>query len=83
VEDGINAERVDNSKASLSYIKSLQSVCRVHNETVNIWSHIVGALVFLLVTIWWYLAEKGGDADSLAVLVYFASCVACFGCSFV
>lgn len=33
-------------RASPSHIASLRSIFRVHNETVNIWAHILGSLIF-------------------------------------
>ncbi|KAH9900597.1 HlyIII-domain-containing protein [Xylariomycetidae sp. FL2044] len=35
-------------QASSSYAKSVQSAFTVHNETANIWSHLLGTVIFLL-----------------------------------
>ena len=72
-------------QATLSYRSSLKSVFRIHNETVNIWSHIVGAMAFLYamgVSRWYTGAMQVEMKDELAVLIYFISVVACFSFSF-
>ncbi|EEB07743.1 hemolysin-III family protein [Schizosaccharomyces japonicus yFS275] len=33
--------------ASNSFLRSIQSIGHIHNETVNIWTHLLGALYFL------------------------------------
>lgn len=74
-----------NRQATLSYRKSLKSVFRIHNETVNIWSHIAGAVAFLY-AMGVSTLYKGGlhveMKDELAVLIYFISVVLCFSLSF-
>lgn len=35
--------------ATNSYLRSLQSLLHIHNQTVNIWSHLLGALAFAAV----------------------------------
>lgn len=78
-------------RATNSYLHSLQSVFRVHNETVNIWSHIVGAAIFLSAAILLYVGRKRNgqlddvyntNADDVAVGIYFISVIACFFFSF-
>jgi len=78
-------------RATNSYLRSLQSVFRIHNETVNIWSHIVGATVFLCAAVFLYLERKSKgyldghystNADDVAVGIYFVCVIACFSLSF-
>lgn len=72
-------------RARPSHIASLRSIFRVHNETVNIWAHILGSLAFGLAgLVFW--SQYGGreevdQSDVKAVLVYFAGCVVCFAVS--
>lgn len=78
-------------RSTNSYLHSLQSIFRVHNETVNIWSHIVGAAIFLCAAILLYVGRKRNghlddlyntNADDVAVGIYFISVIACFFFSF-
>jgi adiponectin receptor len=77
-------------RATSSYLRSLRSVFQIHNETVNIWSHIVGASVFLCAAVLLYLSAHpdhgnthGKGGDDRAVYVYLGSVIACFVFSFV
>ncbi|KAF2027976.1 Hly-III related protein, partial [Setomelanomma holmii] len=75
-------------KASSSYLGSLKSILRVHNETVNIWSHVLGALAFLTAAGTLYSMPYPSrpctqKADVLAIFIYFASVIACFVFSFI
>jgi adiponectin receptor len=76
-------------RATFSYLRSLKSVFGVHNETVNIWSHILGTAAFFSITIGLYLSslraledEDGRRGDDAAIYVYFGSVIACFFLSF-
>lgn len=72
-------------RASTSHIASLGSIFRLHNETVNIWAHILGTLAFGFagLTLWMRYGkrEEVDQSDVRAVLVYFAGCVVCFAVS--
>ncbi|XP_014551251.1 hypothetical protein COCVIDRAFT_61772, partial [Bipolaris victoriae FI3] len=73
-------------RATFSYQRSLRSVFQIHNETVNIWSHILGTAGFLYAmgALDLYMRELDRHAkDELAVLIYFISVIACFFFSFV
>ena len=75
-----------NRRATFSYQRSLMSVFQVHNETVNIWSHILGTVgfVYAMGALELYMRELDRYAkDELAVLIYFISVIACFFFSFV
>ncbi|KAH7349050.1 hemolysin-III related-domain-containing protein [Pyrenochaeta sp. MPI-SDFR-AT-0127] len=71
---------------SNSYAKSWKSLGYLHNETVNIYSHLLGALLALISSVILYrvLAPRYGTATREDVLVfacYFAGAVACLGMS--
>lgn len=72
--------------ASNSYLISLQSFFEIHNETVNVHSHYVGALAFVLAAprIWDALQPSYPTASATDVLVmscFFAGAVACMAMS--
>ncbi|KAI1096419.1 HlyIII-domain-containing protein [Rostrohypoxylon terebratum] len=69
-------------RASYSYTKSLASIFSIHNETANIWSHLLGAVFFAQV-LYRYLeiGINSRDAklqDIIALSVYCFSVTACF-----
>ena len=72
-------------RASPCHGASLRSMFHWHNETVNIWAHILGSFVFTLagLVFWWKCAarEDVDQSDVHAVLVYFGGCVVCFAVS--
>lgn len=70
-------------KASFSYARSIRSSIRVHNETVNIWSHLLGALLFALSLYHLYTGALprlvyASWSDTIAVTVYYVGVVNCF-----
>jgi adiponectin receptor len=77
-------------RATFSYFRSVKSIFRIHNEAVNIWSHILGAAAFTLALNFLYiLSSKRRDIDNdssttdvVAVFMYFVSVIACFVFSF-
>ncbi|KAI0176405.1 hemolysin-III related-domain-containing protein [Hypoxylon sp. FL1284] len=72
---------------SNSYRRSLASLFYAHNESVNIWTHLLGALAFPAAGAWLYRAvvvPRYADADADDVLVFscfFAGAVLCLGMS--
>ncbi|KAK7398472.1 hypothetical protein QQX98_012159 [Neonectria punicea] len=69
-----------------SYAHSLRSLFYLHNESVNIWSHLLGAIVFLAtgayiyyVVYWRY--ESASPADVFVFACFFGGAVACLGMS--
>ncbi|OTB08716.1 hypothetical protein M426DRAFT_51747 [Hypoxylon sp. CI-4A] len=71
---------------SNSYRRSLASLFYVHNESVNIWTHLLGALFFPTIGAWLYhvIAPRYASANSSDVLVFacfFAGAVSCLGMS--
>ncbi|KAI1082307.1 HlyIII-domain-containing protein [Whalleya microplaca] len=69
-------------RVSYSYICSLKSIFAVHNETTNIWSHLLGALFFGLVL--YHYAKLSIEAngprlkDIIALSIYNLSVTICF-----
>ncbi|KAI1476999.1 HlyIII-domain-containing protein [Daldinia eschscholtzii] len=71
---------------SNSYWRSFTSIFYVHNESVNIWTHLLGALFFPAVGAWLYhvIAPRYGSANSSDILVFacfFTGAVLCLGMS--
>ena len=57
------------------------SIFEMHNETMNIWSHLLGTVLF---GYHWYhkLTTPRSDDSSIApILVFLASATTCMGCS--
>lgn len=73
-------------KASYSYSKSFRSVLHWHNESVNIWSHLVPATLSLPFGIFLYKIlqpryEKASIADVFAMSCFFFGAAFCLGMS--
>lgn len=69
-----------------SYKRSFASLSYIHNETVNIWTHLVGAVVAIFggVYFWHQLRlrfEHASNADVLAFSCFFGGAAACLGMS--
>ncbi|KAK3049326.1 hypothetical protein LTS18_012790, partial [Coniosporium uncinatum] len=72
--------------ASNSYSKSASSIFYLHNETVNIWTHLLGSLAAIITSIVLYgeLKERYQSATQDDVLVFgcfFSGAAACLGMS--
>lgn len=72
--------------ASNSYSKSFASLTHLHNESVNIYTHLIGALLALLAGLYTYSAlrpryEQATQQDVLVFLCFFGGAVACLGMS--
>ena len=73
-------------ETSNSFLISLQSLTYLHNETVNIYTHFVGSLAFMCISVPLYLAlaPRYGSAatgDVLAFSCFFAGAALCLGMS--
>ena len=69
-----------------SYRHSLQSLTHLHNESVNIWSHLVGAVVALAASLHLYLLihpryDSASHADVLVFACFFGGAFLCLGMS--
>lgn len=72
--------------ASNSYFKSFSSLAYLHNESVNIYTHLVGAIAALISSVFLYstLAPRYETATKEDVIVFscfFAGAIACLGMS--
>lgn len=72
--------------ATNSYNKSFASVGYIHNETVNIWTHLIGALLALVGSAVAYQTlgpryESATREDILVLSCYFLGAIACLGMS--
>ncbi|KAL7810823.1 putative hemolysin-III channel protein Izh2 [Trichoderma gracile] len=69
-----------------SYAASARSLLYLHNESVNIWSHLSGAIVAILTAIYLYLVirpryESATSSDVLVFACFLGSAVVCLGMS--
>lgn len=72
--------------ASNSYVKSFASLGYLHNESVNIYTHLLGAIAFSVSGSWLYYAlgsrySSASRADVLAFGCFFAGAALCLGMS--
>lgn len=74
--------------SSNSLKASLHSLTYLHNETVNIYTHLLGSLFFLLFSIYFYTTYLPTHqythitlTDKLAFAAFWVGVVACLGCS--
>ena len=73
-------------RASYSYKRSFASIFQLHNETVNIWSHLLPATLSLpgaaiLYTILKPRYDKASSADVVAMSCFFLGATVCLGMS--
>lgn len=73
-------------RTSNSYLVSLSSILDIHNETVNIWTHLLGAAGFSAGGLVLYRAAaaryaSATDADRLVFACFFAGAFLCLGMS--
>ena len=68
---------------SHSFFTSFQSLFHLHNESVNIHSHLFGAWIFFSIALSLYAFERHllTWVDSVAFLIFFSSAVVCLGMS--
>ncbi|THZ42664.1 mPR-typeG-protein-coupled receptor [Aureobasidium pullulans] len=70
-----------------SWTQSLESMFDWHNETVNIHSHSIGAIIFsIILPLHFYITlyqtvPEAQPIDGVVFLIYFAGVAACFACS--
>ena len=68
---------------SNSFSTSFQSLFQLHNESVNIHTHLFGACVFFFIALSLYAFERHSvtSADTLAFLFFFSGAVICLSIS--
>ena len=91
--DDLPAWRRDNAyitsgyrQSRSSYMHSFQSLFYLHNESVNIWSHLLGALVFIVGSLYLYQViqpryESASSSDVLVFACFFGGAILCLGMS--
>ena len=73
-------------KTANSYMRSFASIFQIHNETVNIWSHMIPAILSLPVAYMLHSAlgpryERASKSDVIAFGFFFAGSALCMGMS--
>jgi len=48
-------------RPALTYLACLRSLLRIHNETVNIWSHLLGSIFFTVVLVQQLFSHRAAD----------------------
>ncbi len=68
---------------SYSYAKCFQSLFYLHNESVNIHSHLLGTFIFFFISLSLYVLERFGvkTGDVLAFGCFFVGAMSCLGIS--
>lgn len=68
---------------SNSYAKSFQSLFYVHNESVNIHSHLLGVFLFTFISLSLYIFERYNvkSGDIIAFACFFLGAILCLGIS--
>lgn len=56
-------------------MKTLKTVCYLHNESINIWSHLGGFIIFLGLIIYWtiYKSRESSSMKNIANYIYLFS----------
>ncbi|KAL8820156.1 MAG: hypothetical protein Q9223_001573 [Gallowayella weberi] len=72
--------------ASFSYSRSWKSIAKLHNQSINIWTHLIGALFFALCACWFHsqLAQRYNSASQTDIFVFdvfFLGSILCLGFS--
>lgn len=69
-------------RLNYSFAMCLRSVFMVHNETGNVWTHLVGLVLFLYLG-WWVLTEVISlqPMETIVFVVFIAGNLTCMGCS--
>lgn len=66
-------------------MQCVYSILRIHNETGNIWTHIVGFFFVLAMGVYWYPRsasyEISTSADKIVCAVFFFAALECLACS--
>lgn len=62
-----------------SYFTCAESIFSVHTETGNIWTHLLGCLTFICVTLWFIFQPsiKYNWNDKIAFLIFFIGSIMC------
>lgn len=72
-------------KCEMGYSYYLKSIFKLHNETFNIWTHLLGALLFIGLTIYTfgYHIVSNYWGDFIAIGMFLFTVIFCFTASFI
>ncbi|XP_055353398.1 adiponectin receptor protein-like [Paramacrobiotus metropolitanus] len=65
-----------------SFRECFKSIFRIHTETVNIWTHMIGCIAFVAVATYFLAAENFAWTEKWMFSAFFAGAVLCLGFSF-
>ena len=68
-------------KPSYSSYRSVGDIVKLHNETVNIWSHLSAAVLFFIYLIQFLVECDNLSTDVMVVLIFFLGVITCFALS--
>lgn len=81
----VNPHVVRGYRFSETKLECLKSVFGVSNETVNIWSHLIGLVIVLTIAFYFYPSSMtfsaSSKADILIAILFFCAAVKCLACS--
>eukprot|EP01114_Cavostelium_apophysatum_P005967 TRINITY_DN17154_c0_g1_i1.p1 TRINITY_DN17154_c0_g1~~TRINITY_DN17154_c0_g1_i1.p1 ORF type:complete len:304 (-),score=22.24 TRINITY_DN17154_c0_g1_i1:342-1253(-) len=83
IDSFLREEHIQNGyrKSSFSISSSAKSIWQLHNQTLDIWSHLIGFLVYVGISVDYFLHHSDGkvfSTDSLMFLLYVGGILACF-----
>lgn len=66
-----------------SFLACFQSIFRIHTETGNIWTHLLGALFFIGITVYFFMRQslEFPFMDKFVFTTFFAATIICLSCS--
>uniref|UniRef100_A0A914DI65 Uncharacterized protein n=1 Tax=Acrobeloides nanus TaxID=290746 RepID=A0A914DI65_9BILA len=66
-----------------NYAACFRSIFKLHSETGNIWTHLIGCLIFVAIAAYFWVNTEGHVSlhDKLVFLAFFASAILCLGLS--
>ncbi len=68
-------------ESSHSYCHSMRDIKKLHNETVNIWSHLLAAILFSIGLIQFFVECDDLSMDAVVVIIFFLGVITCFAFS--
>lgn len=77
---------INGHRPQLGFRNSLMSIFRWHTETINIWSHLIGCVMFVALGFEFFsnvqkMPETSSTADKITVFLWFAGQIICCGFS--
>lgn len=65
-----------------SFSECFWSIFRIHSETVNIWTHLLGFFIFSVLAILYYFLQTAPLYEKLTLFPFFLGSILCLGFSF-